>query len=100
MELLDKLGKMDESEKNEIIQSLRNECICHSCPNYSTCMQTSGELLYCSTEGSDCPTYKRKCICPVDCPVHDKFKLKSNYYCLYDKKLKKEEIYHKEVIEV
>jgi len=100
MELMDKLSEMDESERNKIIASLRNECVCHSCPNYNTCMQNSGELLYCSIEGSTCPTSKRKCICPTDCPVHERFNLKSNYYCLYGEEVKKEEIYHKEVIEV
>jgi hypothetical protein len=100
MELMDKLAEMDESEKNKVILDLQNECACHSCPNYNTCMQSSGEILYCSIGGSDCPTSERKCICPTDCPVHRKFSLKSNYYCLYDKKIKKEGIYHKEVVEV
>jgi len=92
---------MDEKEKNQLIEELREECICHTCPTYNNCTRKSKELLYCILGSSDCPIHKRKCQCPEECPVYQKYGFKSSFYCLKNKDIKKNKlIYEKKVYRV
>lgn len=99
-ELKDKLTEMDDNERKNIITDLRNDCICHTCPTYNTCTRQSKELLYCMTDSSSCPIHERKCLCPQDCPVYEKFNLKNSFYCSLNKKTKDRLVYNKKVLRV
>lgn len=102
MELNDFMaGLKDEDEQNRFIEELRKECICHTCPTYSNCARESKERLYCILGTSDCPVHKRKCMCPLDCPVYEKYEFKSSFYCSKDREIKKDKlVYSKKVIRV
>lgn len=100
MNLKDKLNEMNDEERNAIILDLRKDCICHTCPTYNTCTRQSKELLYCMTDSSSCPIHKRKCLCPQDCPVYERFDLKDSFYCSLNKKAKDNLVYNKKVFRV
>jgi len=102
MEFIDfKAEEMDEEEKKRFIEDLKKDCICHACPTYNTCTQKSKELLYCILGSSDCPIHERKCLCPQDCPVYQKYGFKGSFYCSQDKDIKRSKVvYRKEVLRV
>lgn len=96
----ERLNEMDLKEKNDLIQELRNDCICHTCPTYNNCTRESKELLYCFLGSSDCPIHERKCLCPTRCSVYTRFNLNSSFYCSFNKKNKDRLIYNKKVYTV
>lgn len=98
--LREELTKMSGNERKKVITDLRNECICHACPTYNTCTRQSEELLYCMVGSSDCPIHERKCICPQNCPVYEKYGFNSSFYCSKNKDVKKNLIYKKNVVRV
>lgn len=97
--LKDELSEMNENERNEVIRDLRKECICHTCPTYNNCTRESEELLYCLTDSSTCPIHKRKCLCPLNCPVYEKFNFTSSFYC-FNKENKERVVYSKQILRV
>jgi hypothetical protein len=98
--LRDELNEMSNDEKNRVIADLRNDCICHTCPTYNNCTRKSKELLYCMVGSSDCPIHEKKCLCPQDCPVYERFNLDKSFYCSFNKKRKDHLVYHKKVTRV
>ncbi|MGB9936580.1 MAG: DUF2769 domain-containing protein [Methanobacterium sp.] len=99
-EIRAKLDEMDEKERQKFILTLRKDCICHTCPTYNTCTRKSRELLYCFTDSSDCPVHKRKCLCPLECPIYGRFNLNNSFYCSLNKEIKDHLVYNKQVYRV
>ena len=73
-------------------------CLCFTCPSYTThCKMKNSdeialdmshindashmELMFCAFEKSNCIHENRGCLCQ-DCPVHKKYKLNNEDYCL------------------
>ena len=98
--LKNELNEMSDNKRNKVIMDLRKDCICHTCPTYNNCTRESEELLYCMVGSSDCPIHERKCLCPHDCPVYEKFGLKDSFYCSLNKKMKDCLVYNKKVFRV
>lgn len=112
----DELNEMKDDERNKTlkisdfgasqskiakaIMDLREDCICHKCPTYNNCTRESKELLYCLVGSSDCPIHKRKCLCPIHCPIYKKYNFKNSFYCSLDKKNKDRMVYNKKVYRV
>ena len=94
------INELSDNEIDKIIANLRKECICHTCPTYNNCTRESEELLYCMIESSDCPIHKRRCLCPLDCPIYKRFNLNSSFYCSYHKKNKDQLVYNKKIYRV
>jgi hypothetical protein len=98
--LRNELNEMSDDERNKTITDLRKDCICHTCPTYNNCTRESEELLYCILGSSDCPIHKRKCLCPQNCPIYERFNLKSSFYCSFNKKKRDQLVYNKKVFRV
>ena len=54
-------------------------CICDSCPSYPG---QGDKKMYCARGKSDKKIKQDGCICPMGCPVYQKYKLSSMYYCV------------------
>ena len=55
-------------------------CYCPSCPTYTECMQSKGEVLFCARGASSCGLKELGCECG-ECAVGRKYALSMNYYC-------------------
>ena len=99
MKLIDP-NELSDDELDKIIKNLKKDCICHRCPTYNNCTRESNELLFCKIGSSNCPIHKRRCLCPLDCPIYQKFNLNSTFYCTVNKKNKDRLVYHKKVYRV
>ena len=81
-EMMEKLGKMGEAERNRVMADARASCTCPACPTYNDCMRGKGEALYCAVGRTACtPPEKKACLCPT-CPVTPMMGLKNSYYCV------------------
>ncbi len=60
------------------------KCNCSKCPSYSYCTRKKEEKLFCADEigRSSCDLNMLGCLC-CDCPVYEKNKLRSGYYCMH-----------------
>jgi len=54
-------------------------CLCDSCPSYPG---HGDKKLYCGRGKSDKTIKQEGCICPMGCPVYEKYKLSSMFYCV------------------
>ena len=57
-----------------------SNCYCPSCPTYTECMQSKGEVLFCARGASSCGLKELGCECG-ECTVGRKYALSMNYYC-------------------
>lgn len=60
-------------------QENNDACICNGCPSYPG---QGDPKQYCARGKSDKKVTPEGCICPAGCPVYNKYKLDSMYYCI------------------
>jgi hypothetical protein len=80
-EMLQKMQKMTDTDRKQMIDKAKGMCICGKCPTYNDCMKGKTEFLFCITGKSSCTTTKKACICPT-CPLTPMIGLKFAYYCV------------------
>ena len=75
------MKEMGETERNQMLDRMKKECICTDCPSYNDCAKMNGELLFCSIGKSpNCIIDEKGCICP-ECPIAKRLELENVYFC-------------------
>lgn len=79
-----KIMEKSEDDKQNSINSLKQQCICYKCPTYNDCAKNAEEGLYCILgESEECINNDIGCICP-DCPLAQAMGVGTvfNTYCI------------------
>jgi len=79
-EMIQKMSGMDTAERDAMMKTAKDTCICGKCPTYNECSKMKNELLFCAIGKSTCTIKKNACLCP-GCPVTPWMGLKHGYYC-------------------
>jgi len=81
-EMMQKMQKMSEADRNKAMADARSLCTCPACPTYTDCMEGKHEALFCAVGKTGCaPPQKKACICPT-CPITPMMGLRNSYYCI------------------
>jgi hypothetical protein len=75
------LKKLSANEQEKIINEKKEQCICPTCPTFTSCSLKEEEKFFCGTGKSFmCISSEKKCICQ-NCQVKKDLGLKNIFYC-------------------
>jgi hypothetical protein len=75
------MASMSPTEKNNMLDELRDVCYCIDCPTNVPCHGEEKQTLFCFLGKYDCELTMKGCLCPT-CPVMQRAGLIKFYFCI------------------